>query len=651
MKMPYLTPGKSLGLRAIVLVAICGAATFLLGKDSNWDIFNYHLYIAHAFWTQDLQSDFMAAGPQRYLNPIGYLPLYWMIQAGWHSMVIALLLAAFHSLALVLLWEICARFLFKRDTRPGLLASLAVALAAMSPVFLGMLGGTYLDPPTLVLIFGGLLLLCFALERPSPTLLLPALAGCLLGIAAVLKLTNVIYVASAGVAILAATRFSSRGWRTVAWYGVGAAIGALLAGGWWSLQLYREFGNPFFPLFNEYFHSPDFAPVRLVLERFRPASFVDALTFPFDMASSHKWVYVENAAADIRFALLVIFALTLLVTQLLRRRSTGKSETRVRNMSAEMIIVFFLVSFPIWMATSGNGRYALPILLLVGPILILAIRAAIANRTWFVGLTLAILAMQGVVISLAENPRWDKGSWTANWIDVEVPAKLKESPFGYLSVGNNSNSFVALHVHPESRFVSMIGVFPLSLDSYGGRRVGAFISAHASKLRTLGQLETPVDRALTGKTDFSDYLKEIDGKFAMWDLRTDPTDCVPIKFSVRPTEYAILVSCALLPGNPRRAGMLPVWGRATRVIDRAEIACPALFSPRGGYTTKQGEVWFRHYPNTDVRLRVLNGHISYSRDPFGPFAVDMGTLEDWEAGDANWICAVPPPHWKSPVTR
>ena len=194
-------------------------------------------------------------------------------------------------------------------------------------------------------------------------------------------------------------------------------------------------------------------------------------------------------------------------------------------------------------------------------------------------------------------------------------------------------------------------MYPLSPGGPGGRRVDAFISAHAGRLRTLGHLNATDYRELLEQNRFSEYLDDIDGRFAMWDLRTDPSDCLPLKYSTGPTNESILVSCALLPGNPRRAGMVPVWERMTRLFDHIENACPALFSPSGGFTSRRGEMWYRYYINTDILLRVLDGRLSYSRYNFGPFDVNMGTPEDWEAGDVKWICARLPPHWKSPASR
>ncbi|MCE2723529.1 MAG: hypothetical protein LW865_09655 [Betaproteobacteria bacterium] len=68
------TPQVIFGLIATLLAG--AVAAYLLGKDLNWDFYNYHLYSPLAYWTQDLKSEFMGAGMQRYLNPLGYLPFY-----------------------------------------------------------------------------------------------------------------------------------------------------------------------------------------------------------------------------------------------------------------------------------------------------------------------------------------------------------------------------------------------------------------------------------------------------------------------------------------------------------------------------------------------------------------------------------------------
>ncbi|MBC7624656.1 MAG: hypothetical protein H7232_14870, partial [Aeromicrobium sp.] len=153
--------GRGLGglsLQAVVSAALGAITTILLGKDTNWDLLNYHLYTAHAFLNYSLSSDFMGSSAQRYLNPLGYLPFYFMIQAGWHSALVGIVIGSFHGLSLLFLWRIARVHLFAASSMPNILSVAAIILAASSPVFLGVLGGTFLEGSTLVLMTGGLLL-------------------------------------------------------------------------------------------------------------------------------------------------------------------------------------------------------------------------------------------------------------------------------------------------------------------------------------------------------------------------------------------------------------------------------------------------------------------------------------------------------------
>ena len=142
--------------RNAALIALACLMTYLAGKDANWDLLNYHLYIAHAWVHSKYLTDFMGAGPNSYFNPLGYLPFYAMVMAGWHSLAIGLLLGAFHGLGLIILWEISERFLFKGQEQARLLTTLSVLLAASSPVFAGTVGGTFLEPTLSVFVFASL---------------------------------------------------------------------------------------------------------------------------------------------------------------------------------------------------------------------------------------------------------------------------------------------------------------------------------------------------------------------------------------------------------------------------------------------------------------------------------------------------------------
>src|SRR5688572_22699541 len=76
--------------------AICAAWTVRAGKDVNWDLLNYHYYIAFQLLAGRVDQDFFAASAQSYLNPVGYLPFYLMVAHGWHSVLVSIVLAAAH---------------------------------------------------------------------------------------------------------------------------------------------------------------------------------------------------------------------------------------------------------------------------------------------------------------------------------------------------------------------------------------------------------------------------------------------------------------------------------------------------------------------------------------------------------------------------
>src|ERR1700694_1917799 len=94
-----------MGRAALFLVfsipaALCAGWTIFAGKDVNWDLLNYHYYAPFALLAARLEQDFFAASAQSYLNPVGYLPFYLMVSAGWHSVAVSMALAAAHSLCI-----------------------------------------------------------------------------------------------------------------------------------------------------------------------------------------------------------------------------------------------------------------------------------------------------------------------------------------------------------------------------------------------------------------------------------------------------------------------------------------------------------------------------------------------------------------------
>src|SRR5204863_4472418 len=86
---PRTSPWLVFGLPAM----LCAAWAVHAGKDVNWDQLNYHYYLPFELVAGRLTQDFFAASAQSYLNPVGYLPFYLMVAAGWHSVLVSSVLA------------------------------------------------------------------------------------------------------------------------------------------------------------------------------------------------------------------------------------------------------------------------------------------------------------------------------------------------------------------------------------------------------------------------------------------------------------------------------------------------------------------------------------------------------------------------------
>ncbi|HYM43071.1 MAG TPA: hypothetical protein VET46_09950, partial [Steroidobacteraceae bacterium] len=265
------SPWVAFGLPA----AICAAWALHAGKDVNWDQLNYHYYAPFELLAGRLGQDFFAASAQGYLNPVGYLPFYLMVASGWHSVLVSIVLAAAHSLSIGLLYLISSELfvhLPPRDRRT--LALLATALGAATGVYWMTVGSSFIDPLLVPPMLGGLLLLLRGEGGPAAR---AAGAGLLFGASAALKYSNVVY-ALAALPLALAMRAG------LAYMLAGAAAVVVFAGPWLAM-LWRQFGNPVFPLANAWFRSPDWLPVNMIGERFAPADAAALLEFPFRMAA------------------------------------------------------------------------------------------------------------------------------------------------------------------------------------------------------------------------------------------------------------------------------------------------------------------------------------------------------------------------------
>jgi hypothetical protein len=626
----------------IVCTLLALVINYRLGKDLAWDTLDYQIYAGFSAFNDRFAQDYFAAGAQSYFNPYIYAPFYLLTRSGLSALGIGALLAIWHSVILWLTFELAVAVCPNASPRRRVAIGVwAVALTLLNPILLQQIGSSYADITTAELALAGWVLLAIVLREPRIGLLVCAAA--LLGAATALKLTNALH-AIGGAAVLLMLQGSLREKiRYGAVYAVTLGVAFTLVAAPWSYRLAQTFGNPFFPLLNNVFRSPEFITEPLRLVRFIPANLSEALWRPFAILDPSPMVHEELRAPDGRYALLTILVCAIVLTWLWRRfvRSHAAAQPRpaadVRVLAA--LGCGFALEWALWLWSSGNSRYFLP-MACVSAVLVTALLPTLTGdrpRIW-IPIVAAVCVMQ--IFQMWMNStglRWTAFPWDSGpWLKIDVPEQLASEPALYLSIGTNSNAYLAAYVAKEAGFVNFTGAYALTPSGSNGKRVAALIQRYSPHLRMLAQGER-----LYPDLKHLPNVSDVNGALGRFGLRADPTDCTTITVEGtratenRPGATMPLVSCRVVPGAtfdsaPQQA--------ADVILDRLEDACPELFQPHRPPTELRNGRWQRIYLNTDIYAWVSRGYVKIVNPVSGDGPTFLGSESDWLRAPQRLAC-------------
>ena len=468
------------GILCAASFAILGAIfSYSVGQDCNWDQNNYHFYIAWAFLHDRMRYDIAAAGVQTFFNPLPFVPFYEMARH-LPPILTGLLTGAAGGLVLLPALLLCDRVVPRSPSagRRILLVS-GLAVSAASPLALSEIGTSFID---LMLTFPILLAIWLMLTRDRKRLAASAL---ILGGVTGLKLTEASFCAGFAVVVC----FGWHGWRervnVIAVTALSGLAGFLSTGGYWCWKLWSSYKNPFFPYYNHYFRSPDFPPWTAFDVNFRPRSVASGLSFPF------RWVVGQAPSSelpfrDIRFALLIGLGLLLFMPLFRRWRSPADDPLGVAH---RHLVVFFAVSFLTWLFQFGIQRYAIPLELLTGPVLLSLLaqvrRHAISSPAAACFAILSLLTMR--------TCDWGHTAWLHSWSGI-VPID-HFGPAAVVLIGKPPLTFATRAFPADTVFIGAETDLPLgpSTDTQFSRGVAQLIqSGKRLFLLTRGNIDQPL---------------------------------------------------------------------------------------------------------------------------------------------------------------
>ena len=517
------------GMLLLVLIVIplaFGILSLILGKDTNWDLKNYHYYNAYAFLEHRLDFDIAPAQLQSFINPLADLPFYWLTK-NFPAWVAGFVLGFVHgynlSLAFLIFWRTTHYF---HKPLKLLFGICLIAVSAIAPGFISELGNTMHNNLTSLFVLGAVLLLIIASEKLHPGernkgFSLIGIAGAIIGIGVGLKPSIAIFAVSSILAFgIIQETWQSR-FMSFLIYGIAGVAGMLTSAGFWWWELWVRFGNPLFPFYNHIFKSPYFTVHPVVWSTFLPSGVWEYVFWPFIFSLDGQRVN-QLPYRDVRFALLYLLSIIWLIIYFTRKvlqdNNVDKSAEKklFQKRPGNYLLLFFLCSYIFWIKESSTYRFMIPLELLV-PICFLIIVERMARSTKLKA-TLLIIAILVTFVSW-EPFNWGRVNWGTSYFSVDVSRFDPSENAIVVMLGTAPMSYIIPHFPPTYRFVRPEGnIIEWGMDTNFLSDVRALLNEHEGAIYIL----------------YSSYGQnfELNAKLAQWKLSTDAASCQPLKINI-----------------------------------------------------------------------------------------------------------------------
>ncbi len=416
------TPARFRLLLAMVCVG-AGIVSVILGPDNYWDLRYYHLYAPWAYLHGRYLYDIGPAQEQGFLNPTADFLLYGLVFSPLNNAprLVAFIMGAVHGINAALLVAI-TRLVIRppQVAERGTLRGAAWLMGATGSGFLALLGTSSNDLTCDIFVLGALLALLKVDARSGARGSWRgfAVAGLSAGLGLGLKYTVAFVAPGLGAVVLVAA-LRKRTFAGLVAFGIAAAVGFLIFAGHHLLTLWIDFHNPFFPYLNQIFRSPYYDSIPIWDARFIPDSFRKLMTFPFYWAKSNSYVVAEPTFRDWRAAIAYV-AMVAGVAALAVRwvRGGRRPEVLAQIPGFGLVLLFVVVSYFSWALQFGYYRYAIPLEMLTGVVVMGSLILLFDDARWRMATGLAVL-LTAIVTTIPLS--WGRRTYDDTYVSVSVP--------------------------------------------------------------------------------------------------------------------------------------------------------------------------------------------------------------------------------------
>jgi hypothetical protein len=384
--------------------------------------------------------------------------------------------------------------------------------------------------------------------------------------------------------------------------------------------------------------------------RFLPDSWGEFLLRPLLLADPAAGLYAEIQAPDLRFAVLAIVV------------ALGLAHRRSRALLAPYqwrLLLGLTACIYFWTWVAGNGRYFMWGLLVVGPMVVLAIRQLQFTQSMRNTLILGTLSLQGFLVLQTYNLNvWGLRTWNQGLgMDLE-PHQLRQEPAAFVTIGSISYSILVPYMHPQSRWANMAGQQDLVPGMLEHARLQALLDGPLPvkvMLNVTDRLLTPDGQphphilAVIDQFIQRQGLARASGPCELLRTRRLGPRVDPSFHNGRAQDF--LFCPVRRDGGARTlAPAAAVASELDDVFERVEQRCPRFFPPGNAHTGAREGAFVRRYSTSDTTLMVDETGTVYFKYFRGINHTRVGSLDEVRSGRFTLDCTRIPgrylPPWK-----
>jgi len=346
----------------VIFMFFFGFWSIHIGQDINWDLLNYHFYNPYAFLHNRLDYDFAPAMSQTYLNPFLDIFNFFLIVTQ-KPIVTSFILGSVSGITAFFLYKI-ALLCFEK----WWFTLFSVFIGITGYASMAQLGSTTNETKIACLITMALYLILKHIRSPESSKKYISAAGLFIGLAVGFKLTGT-PIALGILCGFVFTTYSTKSFiKPFLLLTAAMGIGFLISNGYWMYILYKHFQNPFFPFYNNLFHSPYAAIENFKDERFIPQNTWHFIFLPFYFLNKNQSLTTEAFMRDPRLAttffLMILFLLKKMVNFF------RKKETPPLPQEMQFLLATFLTGYFIWLIQFSIYRYTIMLEILSGILIV-----------------------------------------------------------------------------------------------------------------------------------------------------------------------------------------------------------------------------------------------------------------------------------------